>query len=105
MKVYVLQNGKFAQSLDASKPVTVKVGMTAPDKAEIKDATVVWAIKIESYVREDSIVRQGTATVGEFAPDISGIAPGEYVLEVFPQDSTAVKAKSTIYVYDQYCPK
>ena len=100
MKVYVLQNGKFAQSLDASKPVTVKVGMTAPDKAEIKDATVVWAIKIESYVREDSIVRQGTATVGEFAPDISGIAPGEYVLEVFPQDSTAVKAKSTIYFYD-----
>ena len=96
MKVYVLH----AQSLDASKPVTVKVGMTAPDKAEIKDATVVWAIKIESYVREDSIVRQGTATVGEFAPDISGIAPGEYVLEVFPQDSTAVKAKSTIYVYD-----
>lgn len=98
--VDVLQNGKFAQSLDASQPVILKVGMTAPDKTEIKDVSIVWAIKIESHVKGDSIVRQGTATVGEFAPDISGIAPGEYLLEVCPQDSTAVKAKRTIPIYD-----
>lgn len=98
--VDVLQNGKSDQCLDASKPVTVKAAMTAPDKTEIKDATVAWAIKFNSETKKDSVIRQGFAAIGEFAPDISGITPGEYVLEVWPQDSTAAKATKDLLIYD-----
>ena len=98
--VDVLQNGKSDQSLDASKPVTAKVVMTAPDKSEIKDAAITWIIKLNSEAPKDSVIRQGTATVGEFAPDISGITPGKYVLEVCPQDSTAAKAAKDLLIYD-----
>lgn len=96
----VLQNGKSDQRLDASKPVTVKVAMTAPDKTEILGASVAWAIKLNSETKKDSVIRQGTAAVGEFAPDISGIAPGEYLLEVCSQDSTAAKATKDLLIYD-----
>lgn len=98
--VDVLQNGKSDQCLDASKTVTVKAAMTAPDKTEIKDATVAWAIKFNSETKKDSVIRQGFAAIGEFAPDISGITPGEYVLEVWPQDSTAGKATKDLLIYD-----
>ncbi len=98
--VDVLQNGKSAQSLDASQPVTLKVAMTAPDKTEIKDASIAWAVKLDSEAKKDSVIRQGTAAVGEFAPDISGITPGKYVLEVCPQDSTAAKASKDLLIYD-----
>lgn len=98
--VDVLQNGKSDQCLDASKTVTVKAAMTAPDKTEIKDATVAWAIKFNSETKKDSVIRQGFAAIGEFAPDISGITPGEYVLEVWPQDSTAAKATKDLLIYD-----
>lgn len=98
--VDVLQNGKSDQCLDASKTVTVKAAMTAPDKTEIKDATVAWAIKFNSETKKDSVIRQGFAAIGEFALDISGITPGEYVLEVWPQDSTAAKATKDLLIYD-----
>lgn len=98
--VDVLQNGKSDQCLDASKTVTVKAAMTASDKTEIKDATVAWAIKFNSETKKDSVIRQGFAAIGEFAPDISGITPGEYVLEVWPQDSTAAKATKDLLIYD-----
>lgn len=98
--VEVLQNGKSAKSLDASQPVTLKVAMTAPDKTEIKDASVTWTIKLDTEAKKDSVVRQGSAAVGEFAPDISGIAPGVYILEICPQDSTAGKDETNLLIYD-----
>lgn len=98
--VDVLQNGKSDQCLDASKPVTVKAAMTAPDKTEIKDGSIAWAIMLDSETEKDSVIRQGTAAIGEFAPDFSGITPGEYVLEVWPQDSTAGKATKDLLIYD-----
>lgn len=98
--VDVLQNGKSDQCLDASKPVTVKAAMTAPDKTEIKDGSIAWAIMLNSETKKDSVIRQGFAAIGEFAPDISGITPGEYVLEVWPQDSTAAKATKDLLIYD-----
>ena len=98
--VDVLQNGKSDQCLDASKAVTVKVIMTAPDKTEILGASIAWVIKLNSEAKKDSVIRQGTAAVGEFAPDISGIAPGEYLLEVCSQDSTAAKATKDLLIYD-----
>lgn len=98
--VDVLQNGKSDQCLDASKTVTVKAAMTAPDKTEIKDGSIAWAIKFNSETKKDSVIRQGFAAIGEFAPDISGITPGEYVLEVWPQDSTAGKATKDLLIYD-----
>lgn len=46
------------------------------------------------------IVRRGTATTGEQTLDFSKIDPGAYTLEICPQDSTAAKAETNLYVYD-----
>lgn len=108
----IWQDGKKTDRIDASKPVAVKVKMTAPDKTEIKDAAITWALRSEEndevYSETENaydsdvrrIVRRGTATTGEQTLDFSKIDPGAYTLEICPQDSTAAKAETNLYVYD-----
>lgn len=108
----IWQDGKKTDRIDASKPVTVKVKMTAPDKSEIKDAAITWALRSEEndevYSETENasdsdvrrIVRRGTATTGEQTLDFSKIDPGAYTLEICPQDSTAAKAETNLYIYD-----
>ncbi len=108
----IWQDGKKTDRIDATKPVAVKVKMTAPDKTEIKDAAITWALRSEEndevYSETENaydsdvrrIVRRGTATTGEQTLDFSKIDPGAYTLEICPQDSTAAKAETNLYVYD-----
>lgn len=108
----IWQDGKKTDRIDASKPVAVKVKMTAPDKTEIKDAAITWTLRSEEndevYSETENaydsdvrrIVRRGTATTGEQTLDFSKIDPGAYTLEICPQDSTAAKAETNLYVYD-----
>ena len=108
----IWQDGKKTDRIDASKPVAVKVKMTAPDKTEIKDAAITWTLRSEEndevYSETENaydsdvrrIVCRGTATTGEQTLDFSKIDPGAYTLEICPQDSTAAKAETNLYIYD-----
>lgn len=108
----IWQDNKRTGSIDASKPMTLKTRMTAPDKSEIKDTAITWILRSEDNGVVDSetdsaaddetrrIIRRGTATIGEQVLDFSNIAPGAYTLETCPQDSTAAKDETNLYIYD-----